>query len=52
MSKFSSGGIDDAYVLLVSAILVLSYMPNGPEVIITTNTVAVSTAAFNSILLT
>ena len=38
--------------LLVSAILVLLYIPNGPEVIITAGTVTASTAAFNNILLT
>ena len=32
--------------------LVLPYMPNSPKVIITTGTVAASTAVFNSILLT
>ena len=38
--------------LLVLAILVLLYVPNGPKVIIIANTVAAGTAAFNSILLT
>ena len=38
--------------LLVLAILVLPYMPDGPEVIITASSVAASTAAFSSILLT
>ena len=38
--------------LLVLAILVLLYMPNSPKVIITTSTIVISTAAFNSILLT
>ena len=38
--------------LLVSAILVLPYMPDSPKVIIATDTVAAGTAAFNSILLT
>ena len=32
--------------------LVLPYMPDGPEVVITTNIIAIGTAAFNSILLT
>ena len=52
MSKFSSGGIDDAYVLLVSAILVLSYMPNGPEVIITAGFITAGTTTFSGMLLT
>ena len=38
--------------LLVLAILVLLYVPNGPEVVIAANTITVSTAAFSSILLT
>ena len=38
--------------LLVLAMLVLPYMPNGPKVVISTSTVAASTAAFNSMLLT
>ena len=38
--------------LLVLAILILSYAPDSPKVIITANTVAVSTAAFSNILLT
>ena len=38
--------------LLVSAMLVLSYMSNGPEVVIFTSTVTAGTAAFSSILLT
>ena len=38
--------------LLVLAMLILPYMPNSPEVIITASTVAVSTTAFSSILLT
>ena len=38
--------------LLVLAILVSPYMPDGPKVIIFTSTVAVGTAAFSSILLT
>ena len=38
--------------LLVLAILVSPYMPNGPEVIVFTGTVAAGTAAFSSILLT
>ena len=38
--------------LLVLAILVLLYIPNSPKIIITANTIAVGTAAFNSILLT
>ena len=37
--------------LLVLAILVLLYMPNGLEVVITTGTVTAGTAAFGSILL-
>ena len=32
--------------------LVLPYMPNSPEIIITASTVAADTAACNSILLT
>ena len=32
--------------------LVLPYMPNGPEVIISTSTIAVNTATFSGILLT
>ena len=38
--------------LLVLAILVLPYVPNGPEVVVFTGTVAISTAAFSGILLT
>ena len=38
--------------LLVLAILVLFYMPNSPEVVITAGTVAVNTTAFSSMLLT
>ena len=38
--------------LLVLAILVLPYMPNGPKVIIFTSTITVGTAAFSNILLT
>ena len=38
--------------LLILAMLVLPYMPNGPEVVISTNTIAASTAAFGNILLT
>ena len=32
--------------------LVLPYVPNGPEVVITAGTVAASTAAFGGMLLT
>ena len=38
--------------LLVLAILVLPYVPDGPKVIITASIVAAGTAAFSSILLT
>ena len=38
--------------LLVLAILVLLYMPNGPKVVIFTGTVAAGTTAFSGILLT
>ena len=38
--------------LLVLAILILPYMPDGLKVIITTSTIAAGTTAFNSILLT
>ena len=38
--------------LLVLAILVLLYMPDGPKVIIIASTIAASTAAFSGILLT
>ena len=38
--------------LLVLTMLVLSYVPNSPEVIISAGTVAAGTAAFSSILLT
>ena len=38
--------------LLVLAILVLLYMPNSPEVVITASTIAAGTTAFGGILLT
>ena len=38
--------------LLILVILVLSCVPNSPEVIIAAGTVAVGTAAFSNILLT
>ena len=38
--------------LLVLAMLVLLYVPNGPKVVITTGTVAIGTAAFGNMLLT
>ena len=38
--------------LLVLAMLVLLYMPNSPKVIIFAGTIAASTIAFSSILLT
>ena len=38
--------------LLVLAMLVLSYTPNSPKAIITAGTIAASTTAFSSILLT
>ena len=38
--------------LLVLAILVLPYMPDGPEVVITAGSVAAGTAAFGNMLLT
>ena len=38
--------------LLVLAMLVLLYIPNSPEVVITTSSVAAGTAAFNGMLLT
>ena len=38
--------------LLVLAMLVLPCMPNDPEVVIITSTIAASTTAFNSMLLT
>ena len=38
--------------LLVLAMLVLPYMPNGPEVVITADTITAGTAAFSNILLT
>ena len=38
--------------LLVLAMLVSLYIPNGPEVIITASTIAIDTTAFSSILLT
>ena len=37
---------------LVLAILVLPYVPNSPKVVVAAGTIAVSTAAFSSILLT
>ena len=38
--------------LLVLAILVLPYVPNGPKVVITASTITTGTAAFGNILLT
>ena len=38
--------------LLVLVMLVLPYIPNGPKVVIFTNTITVGTAAFSNILLT
>ena len=38
--------------LLVLAMLVLLYMPNGPEVVVTAGSVAAGTTAFGGILLT
>ena len=38
--------------LLVLAILVLPYVPNSPEVIVTAGTIAANTAAFDNMLLT
>ena len=38
--------------LLALAILVLSYVPNGSKVVITTGTIAAGTAIFSGILLT
>ena len=38
--------------LLVLAMLVLPYVPDGPKVVVTAGTVAAGTAAFGSILLT
>ena len=38
--------------LLVLAILVLPCVPNGPEVVVFTGTVAAGTAAFGGMLLT
>ena len=38
--------------LLVLAMLVLPYMPNGPKIIITTSSVTANTAAFGDILST
>ena len=38
--------------LLVSAILVLPYVPNSPKIVIATSTVAAGTTAFSNILLT
>ena len=38
--------------LLVLAMLVLPYIPNGPKVVIFTSTITAGTAAFNNILLT
>ena len=37
--------------LLVLAMLVLPYVPDGPKVVIFTSTVAANTAAFSGILL-
>ena len=37
--------------LLVLAILVLPYIPNSPEVIVSTSIIAAGTAAFSGILL-
>ena len=37
---------------LVLAMLVSPYVPNSPEVVVTASTIAASTAAFSSILLT
>ena len=38
--------------LLVLAILVLPYIPDGPKVIITAGSITANTAAFSNILLT
>ena len=38
--------------LLVLAMLILPYMPNSPEVIVTAGTVTAGTTAFSGILLT
>ena len=38
--------------LLVLAILVLPYVPNGPKVVITASTITAGTAVFSSMLLT
>ena len=38
--------------LLVLAILISSYVPNSPKVIIAASTIAAGTAALNNILLT
>ena len=38
--------------LLVLAILVSLYVPDGPKIIITASTIAAGTAAFSNILLT
>ena len=38
--------------LLVLAMLVLLYVPNGPKVVIFAGTIAISTAAFGDMLLT
>ena len=38
--------------LLVSAILVLLYIPNSPEVIVTAGTITTDTTTFGGILLT
>ena len=38
--------------LLVLAILVLSYTPNGPKVVITAGTITVGTTTFSGMLLT
>ena len=37
---------------LISAMLVLFYVPDSPKVIVSASTVTAGTAAFNSILLT
>ena len=38
--------------LLVLAMLILPYMPNGPKVVIFASTIAAGTAAFSNMLLT
>ena len=38
--------------LLVLAILVLFYMPNGPKVVVTAGTITVGITAFGNMLLT